>query len=845
MHWLRLSPLACVVVAALLFAGGLGDIHPPLAASVAWLLLGFYAIRLRKSAEGWRQPQALVPGVLLLCSAVVVARLDGGLAALSVPLFVGGWLLSLKLSVSDSNTVHYHFGWSYCFAIVAAVYHQDPFTRKLCDDGAVWAANSIASALSIPWAGSSTALGLEVAAAFVLLIVLMMPSIEHGWRAAAVVLAAALLTLSLIVYVFLSWLLTEHYQQTRHFLTLSDPGQIDHAGQHQPSPFGWVTPLAVMYPMSYQVLLLSLLMGSYTVVRGAVPCGAHDASASPSEARKWRLPMAGAAIMAAVTLAIVWCPWAQYRKLSGLRICIHKKNLDWHAPVYGSYGDRSGGMFGQLPAHLIARGCRVTAKPFSAEDLQKCDVLLLINLQERFGESDRARILKYVHDGGGLLIAGDHTGLTGLREPANHLVGDLGIRLNFDSAKPTSPLWVNGLEYMQHPTTRGLSWWMNEANIWVGASLAVRLPAYPVVLGRRAFSDPGNFTNQQGHLGDMKYSCGERLGDLPLVAARTYGRGKIVVWGDTSPLQNVAWLFSHDYMERTVAWLAHDQWHLPPWARVPVGLLFLAAAMALAVFAPRAFAPKSRARVLSMAILVVAVVGAHVYGSRQRPETDVGSGRRAYIDVAHLPDANLDIWLRDGFAGLAQTLSRGQFLPYALTSWKHCEWQPGALLILLSPMKPLHRLDQERLIVFAERGGHVLLAVGWEESAASAPLLSKLGLRLENAPLGQVEGRSWLDKPVRFQNAWPIALVPGAKARYEYRVLLRVKNAKCAIQCRTPQGGTITLVADSRFFRNGNLEGRFEVIDQNIQFLRSFLEALPGPRSLRAPRAKALPPADA
>ena len=38
-------------------------------------------------------------------------------------------------------------------------------------------------------------------------------------------------------------------------------------------------------------------------------------------------------------------------------------------------------------------------------------------------------------------------------------------------------------------------------------------------------------------LGNYHYDPGEQLGDVVLVATTTYGRGRIVVWGDTSAFQ--------------------------------------------------------------------------------------------------------------------------------------------------------------------------------------------------------------------------------------------------------------------------------------------------------------------
>src|SRR5262249_16938545 len=161
---------------------------------------------------------------------------------------------------------------------------------------------------------------------------------------------------------------------------------------------------------------------------------------------------------------IVWSPVPGYAPLKGLRVLVNNAYLNWDLPAFGRYGERSMGMFGLLPTHLAAKGCLPTALPvFDVKDLEAYHVIVLIKLQERFSEDDRGRILEFVKNGGGLLIAGDHTGSSTLREPVNHLVGGLGIELNFDSAKPLDFSARNAFTYLEHPVTRGLCWWFNDS----------------------------------------------------------------------------------------------------------------------------------------------------------------------------------------------------------------------------------------------------------------------------------------------------------------------------------------------------------------------------------------------
>lgn len=87
----RVFPPTSLFIAALLLAGSLGDIHPPLARLLAWTLMAFYTAGLARrspvAAEVTRRATALA----LAGGAFVVSRGDGGTAALAVP----AWLLGL------------------------------------------------------------------------------------------------------------------------------------------------------------------------------------------------------------------------------------------------------------------------------------------------------------------------------------------------------------------------------------------------------------------------------------------------------------------------------------------------------------------------------------------------------------------------------------------------------------------------------------------------------------------------------------------------------------------------------------------------------------------------------
>ena len=118
---------------------------------------------------------------------------------------------------------------------------------------------------------------------------------------------------------------------------------------------------------------------------------------------------------------------------------------------------------------------------------------------------------------------------------------------------------------------------------------------------------------------------------------------------------------------------------------------------------------------------------------------------------------------------------------------------------------------------FVEQGGTLLIAAGWEEGKASAPLLESAGLYLDNIPLGPVNLNKG-DYEVSFKEAWPVY--------YEDRrtdVVIQQWDYPIVVV----QGygeGRIIVIGDSYFLLNENLEGINNYSLGNILFFRDLLD---------------------
>jgi len=180
----------------------------------------------------------------------------------------------------------------------------------------------------------------------------------------------------------------------------------------------------------------------------------------------------------------------------------------------------------------------------------------------------------------------------------------------------------------------------------------------------------------------------------------------------------------------------------------------------------------------------------------------------------------MNLWLRDGLGGLTQTLARVDLLPYFLWDWDR-PWEDATLIVLPSPTRVLDDPEQQRLLDYVERGGHLLIATGWEQVAPLQPFLDRLGPQVRNAPLGQTSGTSWTGHPVRFAYAWPVTVEPRVANSSE--VLAWAGDAPGIVRCRRGSG-SVTLIGDARFLRNEHIEGRSRHVPENIAFLRAFVQ---------------------
>ena len=486
--------------------------------------------------------------------------------------------------------------------------------------------------------------------------------------------------------------------------------------------------------------------------------------------------------------------------------------LDWRVPVFGVYGQRSSGMFGLLPKYLEAKGYN-TAKvsTITEENLSESSVLVLINLREAISDKEKESVWKYVRNGGSLLVLGDHTNVGGLMDSFNDLLEPVPIKFRFDSAKSSRYGWRDSLGFLPHPITHGLED-ETDTQLWVGASLDCQPPSSPVITGRYAHSDIGNPLNaQRAFMGNMMLDPGEQLGDVILACESRYGKGKLLVFGDTSSFQNSSLFVANEFVDRVFCWLVSKE--IPGreiWPKMVAGILFVLMII---------FLTRSRWSLITL-LICAAILSVSIAVPRiiQRGENEEElKAEVAYIDYSHIGRFDLMSWEDDSIGGLSNNLLRNGFMPFLLRDFSKEKLASAKLLVLIAPTKPFQKKEISEIETFVDRGGTLVISVGWEESEAVAPLLESMGFYIDSVPLGPVDLKRG-EYDVNFPEAWPIIC-----GNAETKIFAQQWGAPVAVVKKHGEGKIIA-IGDSHFLLNNNLEGNEEYSLGNIILFRDMLQ---------------------
>jgi hypothetical protein len=619
-----------------------------------------------------------------------------------------------------------------------------------------------------------------------------------------------------------------------------------------PPPPGFLTRLHVLLPWNLPAVAVGVQLAVAAVLSTRVLLR-RGWSAPPIPKRRY----AWAACATVLALAAV-LPLYLYRsvpapEIRGRKIVLFEEGfLNWMKPEHGQYGRLSVGMYGMMPIFLESLGLQVLVSPdLSATDLAGASAVVMLFPNEPWEPGQLERIWAFVREGGTLLVMGEHTtweeDAEKRRLPAgpgleisrfNEVLAPTAMRVAFDSATFAVGGWLHSYEALAHPTTAGIRDEENDFGCVIGASLAVRWPARPLIVGRWGWADPGDVESKRAMMGNGACDPGERLGDLVLAAEQPFGKGRIIAFGDTSGLTNGLTVGCHDYTSRLYAYLVGGR-HAHSERALWLCLAGFLGAVVLLLLYPRAgvFAATGVILAVFIGLWTRETHRAWDYLPDGRMQWD-GSPRRpnnlAYIESSHLGPYSPESWRPHGLGALALTLMRNGFLTLNLPEISAARLERARLLISVAPAKPFSPEERRTIEEFVRNGGVFVCTVGYEERHASRKLLADLGFAVgvtaeddaagvEPVPLGHFKSPFFSADSymayVRFHAAWPVYCSDPNRL-----VISRYPDGKELIVMRRVGKGLVVVLGDTFFAANRNLENEggqpFEGLRENAVFWR-------------------------
>lgn len=518
-----------------------------------------------------------------------------------------------------------------------------------------------------------------------------------------------------------------------------------------------------------------------------------------------RLPAVIIALCALVCVAL-WI--RQPLSPAGKRIGIFtQSSTPWLPSTEAGYGGVAAATLGDCEDLLTALGARVERLDglLTQGRLAALDAVILPTPSRAFSSEEQAALDLFVRRGGGLMALAEHTDLAGNRRHLNPILKRFGIAINNDSALAVAgEPWRTAIATRPHPILPGEAT-PDRHGLAIGASLSVRAGARPLLVGRGLFADaaaPGP------ELGDLIYARPERLGDVVLAATATPGLGRVLVFGDPSPLMNYPLHSTDAFLARAVGWLTGGPSGFA-WALV-LGF-FACGALALLLLPIR-----SRGTRLLAAALAGPLVTLLLPTTALARLPELPAGRAALIDTSHRPALATSDAFTTSTAGLARNLRRAGYLPTRMDRFDAKGVARAGALLLLSPTRDFSPDEIRAVEQMLAGGGTLLVAMGGTEQPPIPRLTRFLGARVLPTPLGPVTAPGCCFE-ARFPSAWAVEAESPA-----YQTLCQQWGHAVVVEARRGSG-RVVLLADPAVLLGDHLEGHERFDAGNIALLQHLL----------------------
>jgi hypothetical protein len=340
-------------------------------------------------------------------------------------------------------------------------------------------------------------------------------------------------------------------------------------------------------------------------------------------------------------------------------------------------------------------------------------------------------------------------------------------------------------------------------------------------------------TSERAMLGNDRYDTGEKLGDIVLAAEQPLGKGRVVVFGDTSGLSNGINVSSHVFNTRLFAYLASGRDACPAWRQL---LAALVSVFLIALLCKQPGPWRIALVAVGLGASVILCLSATPENMEILPDGRLQPPNNlAYIDASGLAAHSGESWRSDGIGALALTLMRNDYMPLALPEVTPQRLERAGLLVCGARSRAFSEAEVHTIEQFVSDGGILILTTGKDRADGTLPLLRAFGLAFdtddtrEPAPLGHFKS-PYLESNgqrayVRFHAAWSVRCDDPNAQTIAYG-----RDDQPVTLLRRVGNGKVVFIGDTFFATNQNLEHEdgtpFEGLRENADFWRWLIALL-------------------
>ena len=471
--------------------------------------------------------------------------------------------------------------------------------------------------------------------------------------------------------------------------------------------------------------------------------------------------------------------------------------------------------------------------PINDDALQPCDVLMVKVPTSRYGQEEVATIKRFVEQGGGLLLIGEHTNVFNTGTHINDIAKIFGFSFRYDCLFGINTIYTQlyHLPLVPHPIVQSMPPldFAVSCSISPGSSLGRAVIRSTGLKSLPADYHASNFYPQVEDRAEMRYGAFVQLWTT------RHGAGRVVAFTDSTIFSNFA-TFEPGKAELMLGMLEWLNYRAAPKELCSVvfgvaGLLLLAGGLVLSRRWRGAWLVIVSAGILGWAAAAVGARAIHQHSMplprAARPMVQVVVDRT--VCDAPLSKSGFIAGKREGFGIFERWILR---LGYFTSRKRGLDALTGDLIVFLHPNQTVTSKFREELVKYVESGGKVLILDSPANAESTADsLLYPFGLTVNRST-----NRSGT---LKAPENWPTIRIDSACEVEGGEPIMWAANVPVAARVRHGKG-TVTVIGFGSRFADAYMGVTGDVVPDDelrkvfdLQFL--ILKAIIGDPSRREP----------